>query len=608
VSANGGSDFSASGVPFRYLPAPTIKRVTTRRRARRRYARARRGARLRRHGRRHALPRRGDRRRRTVALRDRARVRCAAAARQDGRDDDDTDASGVVAVIALEVLHNGSAQFTTASGISFAYFAHADVDSVEPLAAPARVTVLGRGFATLSLIGVSDETAVEVDGLLGERLSCESGTTGVAAALMSDTELVCVAPASTAAVRRRGGRVVRRCCRPVRRGDRRRLCARLCGLRLRADVRRRRPTPLVSTRSRPRSAARAAARAPARAAAHTVLVAACAAAHTVLVNRAGFGAAAPVEPARLLCRFGAAPQAATRLADDALECASPAAAAAAADAVEPEGAVEGGDARRLLGAVALEVNGGADWVAGAIDGASIRSRRSHSARAWRAAARSSLDDDGEEPNRGVRPGAVAFAVSFNGGADFDGGDNSGVPGALVFEYVASIAVSSLAPRAGPTSAGTALRVFGEASRSRPSSRACSGAARAATPLRRPSCARPTSAFSCARALGGGDDVAHAGVIALELCTCGASLNLMCCFMRVGEFGTALNPISKQSRVMCDRLWALNTRQVLTAAQRQLAHDASLVLCHAARRTWLSGAGRALALTLALACFPCWLRS
>jgi len=530
-------------------------------------------------------------------------VRRAAAARQDGRDDDDTGASGVVAVIALEVLHNGSAQFTTASGISFAYFAHADVDSVEPLAGPARVTVLGRGFAALSLIGVSDETAVEIVGLLSERLSCESGTTGVAAALMSDTELVCVAPASTAAVRRRGGRVVRRCCRPVRRGDRRRLCARLCGLRLRADVRRRRPTPRVSTRSRPRAAARAAARAPARAAAHTVLVAACAAAHTVLVNRAGFGAAAPVEPARLLCRFGAAPQAATRLADDALECASPAAAAAAADAVEPAGAAEGGDARRLLEAVALEVNGGADWVAGAIDGASIRSRRSHSARARRAAARSSLDDDGEEPDCGVRPGAVALAVSFNGGADFDGGDNSGVPGALVFEYVASIAVSSLAPRAGPTSAGTALRVFGEASRSRPSSRACSGAARAATPLRRPSCARPTSAFSCARALGGGDDVAHAGVIALELCTCGASLNLMCCFMRVGEFCMALNPISKQSRVMCDRLWALNTRQVLTAAQRQFAHDASLVLCHAARRTWLSGAGRALALILALACFP-----
>lgn len=143
-----------------------------------------------------------------MALRDRARVRRAAAARQDGRDDDDTGASGVVAVIALEVLHNGSAQFTTASGISFAYFAHADVDSVEPLAGPARVTVLGRGFAALSLIGVSDETAVEVDGLLGERLSCESGTTGVAAALMSDTELVCVAPASTAAVRRRGERVV----------------------------------------------------------------------------------------------------------------------------------------------------------------------------------------------------------------------------------------------------------------------------------------------------------------------------------------------------------------------------------------------------------------
>ena len=47
-----------------------------------------------------------------------------------------------------------------------------------------------------------------------------------------------------------------------------------------------------------------------------------------------------------------------------------------------------------------------------------------------------------------------------------------------------------------------------------------------------------SAFSCARALGGGDDAVHAGARALELCTCGTSLNLMCCFMRVGEFGTA----------------------------------------------------------------------
>ena len=71
---------------------------------------------------------------------------------------------------------------------------------------------------------------------------------------------------------------------------------------------------------------------------------------------------------------------------------------------------------------------------------------------------------------------VALAVSFDGGADFDGGDSSGVPGMLAFEYVASIVVSSLAPRAGPTSAATALRVFGAASRSRPSSRACSGAA------------------------------------------------------------------------------------------------------------------------------------
>ena len=45
-------------------------------------------------------------------------------------------------------------------------------------------------------------------------------------------------------------------------------------------------------------------------------------------------------------------------------------------------------------------------------------------------------------------------------------------------------------------------------------------------------------FSCARALGGGDGAAHAGAIALGLCTCGASLNLMCCFMRLGEFGMA----------------------------------------------------------------------
>ena len=100
-----------------------------------------------------------------------------------------------------------------------------------------------------------------------------------------------------------------------------------------------------------------------------------------------------------------------------------------------------------------------------------------------------LDDD-DEPDRGVQPGAVALAISLNGGADFGGGDSSGVPGVLAFEYVASIAVSSLAPRAGPTS-GTALHVFGEASRSRPNSRACSAAPRAATPPRRPSWARPT---------------------------------------------------------------------------------------------------------------------
>ena len=44
------------------------------------------------------------------------------------------------------------------------------------------------------------------------------------------------------------------------------------------------------------------------------------------------------------------------LADGTLECVSPA--AAAADAVEPTGAAEGGGARRLLGAVVLEVDGG----------------------------------------------------------------------------------------------------------------------------------------------------------------------------------------------------------------------------------------------------------
>jgi hypothetical protein len=164
-------------------------------------------------------------------------------------------------------------------------------------------------------------------------------------------------------------------------------------------------------------------------------------------------------------------QAATRLADVMLECVSPAAAAAAAaaDAVEPARAAEGGDARRLLGAVALEVNGGAEWVAGACDGASLRSRRSHHSERAGAARGSTvvavwgrafvnfggatLDD--EEPDRGVRPGAVVLAVSLNGGAGFDGGDSTGVPGALAFEYIVSIAVSSLAPRAGPTSAGTA---------------------------------------------------------------------------------------------------------------------------------------------------------
>ena len=45
-------------------------------------------------------------------------------------------------------------------------------------------------------------------------------------------------------------------------------------------------------------------------------------------------------------------------------------------------------------------------------------------------------------------------------------------------------------------------------------------------------------FSCARPLGGGGDAAHAGARALELYTFGTPLNLMCCFMRVGEFGMA----------------------------------------------------------------------
>ena len=79
-----------------------------------------------------------------------------------------------------------------------------------------------------------------------------------------------------------------------------------------------------------------------------------------------------------------------------------------------------------------------------------------------------LDDDDEESDRGVtsarfvssselecivprasggRPGAVALAVLLNGGTGFDGGDSSSVPGALAFEYVESIVMSSLAPRA-----------------------------------------------------------------------------------------------------------------------------------------------------------------
>ena len=203
----------------------------------------------------------------------------------------------------------------------------------------------------------------------------------------------------------------------------------------------------------------------------------------------------------------------------------------------------------------MSINGGGDWVAGAGDGARFRylAERALSALSSRVGAASGgtvatvhgrafvdsdelpcrfdgamLDAD-KESDRGVvptcfvsstelecivprapggRPGAVALAVSLNSGADFDGGDSSSVPGALVFEYVTSIAKSSLAPRAGPTS-GTALRVFGEASRSRPNSRACSAAPRAATPPRRPSWARPTQ-HSAARTLGGGDDSAHAG--------------------------------------------------------------------------------------------------
>ena len=84
-----------------------------------------------------------------------------------------------------------------------------------------------------------------------------------------------------------------------------------------------------------------------------------------------------------------------------------------------------------------------------------------------------LDDDDEESDRGVapvrfvssselecivprasggQPGTVALAVSLNGGAGFDGGDSSSVPGALAFEYVASIAVSSLARCRAPRAA------------------------------------------------------------------------------------------------------------------------------------------------------------
>ena len=166
-----------------------------------------------------------------------------------------------------------------------------------------------------------------------------------------------------------------------------------------------------------------------------------------------------------------------------------------------------------------------------------------------------------------------------------------------------------APRAGPTSGGTALRILGEASRSRPSSRACSAAPRAAMPPRRPSCACPTqhpavresSAAATMRRTPARSRLSFLLVVRRSIrfvVPCGwASLAWR------GGAHSPLNPFSNHSCVMCDRFWALNTRQVPTAAQRQLVHGAPLVLGHAARRRWLSGAGRTLALTLALACFP-----
>jgi len=82
VSANGGSDLSVSDLPFCYLPAPAIKRASPPADARGD------GTRVLVAGRGFVDARattcaslRGDRRRHTVALRDRARVRRAAAAR-----------------------------------------------------------------------------------------------------------------------------------------------------------------------------------------------------------------------------------------------------------------------------------------------------------------------------------------------------------------------------------------------------------------------------------------------------------------------------------------------------------------------------------------------
>jgi hypothetical protein len=143
-----------------------------------------------------------------------------------------------------------------------------------------------------------------------------------------------------------------------------------------------------------------------------------------------------------------------------------------------------------------------------------------------------------------RPGAVALAVSLNGGADFDGGDSSSVPGArrarvrVHREHRCVVARAARRPderhRAPRLRRGFALSpelscLFGGTA----SGGTASGDAAAATVV-----GASYSVFSCARALGGGDDAAHAGARALELCTCGTSLNLMCCFMGVGEFGMA----------------------------------------------------------------------